>query len=391
VICAKLPLPIVEGVRIRMAIKVVPYEPEHESAVAAFNQRMLEGNTGWGWYEIARDQWLPERENKRTWREHYLAIDDEGQVRGAYAHKPHEWQIRGERVLVADWQGPVSEGLLSPRYATLGLRLIREMLKRYPVLYSWGHGGHEAAMLQMIVKLGWLIHETPFCLKVLHPFRFLRGNAYLRGSRGNRIALDALAFSGLGWLGLKLLHGVLGLRGRRDRSVRVEVVDAFGPWADAVWERARNDYQALGVRDGATMNDLVPRDGRWPRGIRLRVRRGETDLGWAVVLDNQLEDDPRFGNLRVGCVADCLARPEDADAVIDAATRFLRARGVDMIGSNQSHPAWIRAFARAGYVILENRRCFAVSPAFQEALSPFETVSAGLHLTNMDGHGPSGF
>lgn len=376
-----------------MAIKVVPYEPTNESQVDRFNQRMADGNTGWGWYGSATDAWLPgPGEDRKTWREHYLAIDDAGEVRGAYAHKPHLWRIQAEDRLVADWQGPVSEGLLEPRYATLGFRLIREMLKRYPVLYSWGHGGHEAAMLQMIVKMGWLIHDTPFCLRVLRPFRFLRKNTFLRESPRNRIALDALAFSGAGWLGLNLLHAVLGLRGRHQaRGVECEVVPRFGEWADALWTAARDEYQALGYRDAATLNALNPEDGRWPGGIRLRIRRDGQDLGWAVVTDNQLSGDPRFGDLRVGCIADCFAKPADASAVIAAAHRFLAQRGVDMVGSNQSHPAWIQGFADAGYVILANRRCFAVSPGLQEVLSPFDEVSAGLHLTNMDGHGPSGF
>lgn len=375
-----------------MAIKVVPYEAHHVSAVAEFNRRMAEGETGWGWYESNVDAWIPTREtDAKTWREHFLAIDDDDEVRGAYAHKPHQWQIRGESVLVSDWQGPVSEGLLSRRYATLGLRLIREMLKRYPVLYSWGHGGHEAAMLQMIVSLKWLIHETPFMLEVLHPFRFLRKNRYLRDSPRNRFALDLLAFSGVGWLGIKLLNFVLGLRRPSHRNLTTEVVPDFGDWADTLWARAKDAYQALGFRDAKTMNKLVPLDGRWPGGIRLRVKRDGEVIGWAVVLDNQLTADPRFGDLRVGCVADCLALPEDAGAVIAEATRFLEDRGVDMIGSNQSHPAWIEAFRRSGYLALENRRCFAVSPAFQEVLAPFEETSQGLHLTNMDGHGPSGF
>lgn len=375
-----------------MSIKVVPYEPEMESAVADFNQRMLEGETGWGWYGSARDAWLPERADQRTWREHYLAIDDEGEVRGAYAHKPHEWRVRGADLLVSDWQGPVSEGLLDARYATMGVRLLREMLKRYPVLYSWGHGGYETRLLQMLKSMRWLLHDTPFCLRVLHPFRFLRRNRYLRDSPTRRLLLDALAFSGVGWLGIKLLHALLGARGRGAADgVRVEVVDRFGDWADALWTRNRDRYQALAYRDAATMNVLVPEDGRWPSGIRLRMLRGDETIGWAVVLDNELEDDPRFGDLRVGCVADVFAAPEDAGAVIAAATGFLAARGVDLIGSNQAHPDWIEAFRAAGYLVLEARRAFAVSPGLQEALAPFEETARGLHLTNMDGHGPSGF
>lgn len=373
-----------------MGIKVVPYTADRIAAVAAFNRRMADGETGWGWYESAVDEWLPERDARTVWREHFIAIDDEDEVRGAYALKPQQWSIRGETVLVTDWQGPVSEGLLSRHYATLGLRMIRDMLKKYPLLYSWGHGGNESAMLQLLVALKWLIHDTPFCLKVLRPFRFLRRNTYLRGTRRNRFLLDLLAFTGAGWLGFKLLHWALGLRGARHSEVTAEVVSTFEDWADALWARCRDAYSALGVRDARTMNALVPQEG-WPNGIRLRVRRGGEDIGWAVVLDNQLENDHRFGDLRVGCVADCLALPEDAGAVVAAATRYLEKRRVDMIGSNQAHPDWIAGFGAAGFLILEGRRCFAASPALQTALSPFDDTKIGLHLTNMDGHGPHGF
>lgn len=373
-----------------MAIKIVPYTAERVTAVAAFNQRMLEGQTGWGWYEGSEDDWMPPREGAKVWREHHVAIDDEEVVRGAYALKPQPWYIRGEMKTVTDWQGPVTEGLLSRKYATLGLRLIRDMLKKYPLLYSWGHGGNEGAMLQLLVSLKWLIHETPFCLKVQRPFRFLRRNRYLRNSARNRVALDLLAWSGAGWLGFKLLHFAMGLGKSSAQGIETEVASEFGDWADALWERCAPAYMALGLRDAETMNRLVPETG-WPGGTRLRVRRNGQDIGWAVVLDNQMETDPRFGDLRVGCVADCLAMPEDTEAVIGAATRFLEDRGVDMIGSNQSHPAWVKGFRKLGYLILEERRCFAASPALQEAMAPFDETKAGLHLTNMDGHGPHGF
>lgn len=373
-----------------MPIKVVPYTPDEVPAVRAFNQRMADGNTGWGWYEEAVDDWLPRQGEQPVWREHYVAVDENAEVRGAYALKPQEWRVRGESVLVTDWQGPVTEGLLSPHYAPLGLRLIRDMLKRYPALYSWGHGGHEAAMLQLLVALKWTLHATPFCLRVCRPFRFLRGNRYLRDSPRNRLLLDLLAYSGLGEIGLRTLHLLLGLRGESHRDVQAEVVPRFDVWADSLWDQHRDEYLALGKRDAETMNLLVP-DDAWPHGIRLRVTRAGRDLGWAVVTDNQLHDDPRFGDLRVGCIADAFAAPRDAGAVVAAASRFLIARGVDMIGSNQAHPAWITGFAEAGYLILDDRRKFAVSPALQALLEPFDETKVGLHLTNMDGHGPHGF
>jgi hypothetical protein len=49
-----------------------------------------------------------------------------------------------------------------------------------------------------------------------------------------------------------------------------------------------------------------------------------------------------------------------------------------------------RACAAHGFAILENRRVFAASPELQKAMEPFEETRQGLHLTNMDGHGPMG-
>jgi hypothetical protein len=370
-----------------MAIEVVPYTAAWITGVKEFNRRMHAGGTPWGWYESDVDSWIPPRPGQRVWREHYLAIEDGKHVRGAYALKPQEFWLQGTLRIVADYQGPVSEGILSRRYNTLGVRLIRDMLKRQPLLYSWGHGGLEQAMLQMLRSLGWSLLETPACLYVLHPFRFLRRNRYLRGSAARRIALDLLAGSGLGWLGVRALQHAQAPWPRTSPDLRAEVVSEFGAWADALWERSRDGYRAIAVRDAATMNVLLP-EGRWPPGIRLRVWRGAETVGWAVVLDTPMEGDARFGDLRVGTIIDCLAPPEDANDVIGAAFGFLRERGCDLVFSNQSHPDWIRALGAHGFLILKGRRLFAASRALREALEPFEATRRGLHLTNMDGHGP---
>jgi len=373
-----------------LAIKVVPYTADRIPSVAAFNKRMQAGGSKWGWYEESEDSWLPAGSDRRVWREHFVAVDDDGEVHGAYALKPQAWKIKGEDVVVSDWQGPVSEGAVSPKHNMIGMRLFRDMVKRRALLYSWGHG-EDDAMLQMLKAMKWPVHGTPFLLRVVKPFRFLRLNRYLRNTNGRRLALDLLAFSGLGWLGLKFLFGILSYRrwatANRRSHVEVEEVAEFGDWADALWDRCASEYSALGCRDAQAMNELLPRGG-WPEAIRLRVSIGEEDLGWVVVMDHALENDGRFGDLRVGSVIDCLASPQNAPAVIGAATRFLEARGVDLICSNQSHPAWIEAFGSSGYVNLPNRRLFAASPALHEALEPFDEISKGLHLTNLDGHGP---
>lgn len=371
-----------------MAIQIVPHRSELSPAVERFNQRMAQGGSPWSFYVDPRPEWIAPQPGQVVWREFHLAVDDEGEVRGTYALKPQPWWVRGVAHTVTDWQGPFSEGSIDQRYNTLGLRMVRDMLKKFPLLYSWGHGGDEQPVVQMLQKMGWVMHQTPFCLLVLRPARFLRLNALLRSTPARRWALDLAAWSGLGALGLRALQfGQWWRQGRRRSSAQAVEVDRFGDWADALWERCRDRYAAIAQRDAASMNALVPASG-WPAGIRLRVERDGVVLGWAVVLDTQMRGDARFGALRVGSVVDCLADPADTFDVIAAATGFLRQRGVDIIVSNQAHPAWARAFAQCGYAVLPERRMFAPSPALRALLEPFEETAQGLHLTNMDGHGP---
>ncbi len=353
-----------------------------------FNQRMREGGSPWSFYLDPEPDWIPKRPGQSVWREYYLAVEDDTAVRGAYALKPQDWLVKGQIQVVTDWQGPFSEGAIDVRHGTLGLRMIRDMLKKRPLLYSWGHGGDDQPVVQMLRKMNWTLHPTPFCLWIEKPARFLRLNAQLRKSAARRLVLDAMAYTGLGWLALRAMHGGLRLKAgaRRFDSTAVEV-SSFGPWADELWERCKGTYQAIAVRDAASMNALAP-EGNWPPVTRLKVERSGQTIGWALTMDTQMRGEHRFGDLRVGSIVDCLADPQDAGDVVAAATRYLTRRGVDIVVSNQSHPGWARGFAQNGYAVLANKRLFAMSPPLLEALAPFDQVSQGLHMTNMDGHGP---
>jgi len=376
-----------------MKMHIVPHSPGHRDAVDAFNRRMHDAGSRWGFYTESTCDWIPNIEGRRVWREFHLAVEEDGTVRGGYALKPQPWMIAGHEQVVTDWQGPFSEGAISSRFAALGLRMVRDMLRKRPLLYSWGHGGDDEPMVRMLRTMGWLIHPTPACVYIVHPYRFLRRNRYLRSSTVRAFGLDALAASGLGWMGIKLLHAFLAAKRRAPadmRGVQTEVVAQFGPWADSLWERCSGDYAAIAVRSADLMNALLPVIGRWPTATRLRVRHAGADIGWAAVMDTQMKDDARFGSMRVGSIIDCLARPQDSATIVAAATRYLREQGVDMILSNQADPRWSAGFGANGYAVLAGKRLFAASPALRTALRPWDQVSRGLHLTNLDGHGPHG-
>ncbi len=370
-----------------MPIKIVRHADQWKAAVLEFIQRMKEGGSSWGYYVEPEDSWLPERPGVPVWREHYLAVEDGTDVRGGYALKLQSCWLRGESATVCDYQGPVSEGIIDPRYSMLALRMMRDMERRQPLLYSWGHGGEDQMVLQILRKLGWWLHQTPICVRVLRPSRFLHRNAWLRTTAARRVGLDLLAASGVGWLGFTAVHGALGLRGHRRGAIEVEPVERFGAWADELFERCKQRYSLVATRDAANMNALLPQ-GAWPRGIALRVARGGETIGFAVVMDTEMTGDRRFGDLRVGSIIDCFGLPEDAPDVIGAGFDYLQRRGVDLVVSNQSHPAWSGALALHGFAVLPGRRTFAASPALRKALEPVGSTSTGIHLTNLDGHGP---
>ena len=377
-----------------MKIRIVPHGLEFGGAVEAFNRRLREKGSQWGFYIQHECSWIPRREGKRVWRDFYLAVAEDGAVHGAFALKPQPWLIRGTEHTVADWQGPFSEGEVSPQYAALGLRMVREMQKKEPLVYSWGHGGRDVPILQLIRKMGWAVYGSPLLVHINHPFRFLRKNGALRRSAALRWLLDLAAFSGLGPLALSALMSAQGMVSRlRYRPtvsalpVTVTEFDQFETWADELWNRCKSDYEALAVRDAGIMNTLLPVGG-WPKAIKLKVEQGGQVIGWAVVMDTPMQGDGRFGDLRLGSVIDCLAATGHSFAVVRAAKNHLCDRGVDLIISNQTHPAWIQGFEGNGFLRFANMRFMACAPALSKALSPNDAARKGMHMTNLDGHGP---
>ncbi len=382
-----------------MPIAIVPHAKSHEEKVLAFNARLHDKGSSWGFYVSSRPFWLPReepgpaRDAQKTWREYHLALEDGAVVRGAYALKPHEWRVNGEPIVVTDWQGPVSEGVVDPRFGPLGLRMMRDMLKKHPRLYSWGHGGLDEPMLQMLLKMGWTTVATPFLLRVVNPHAFLRKSPYLRTTTERRLALDALAWTGVGSIGIAALHAAMRLRSGKVFRPEYEEVSSFGAWADEVWERSRADYAAIACRDAATMNALVPSEpepAEWSHVARLKVLARGRPIGWAAVTLKKHEADPRFGDLLVGAVVDALGPPGEAPRIVAAAFRFLRNAGADLVFANHSDPRWQRAYEQNGFLALANRRLLAMSPELEKTLAPIAVTRERLFLTNMDGHGPMG-
>jgi hypothetical protein len=226
----------------------------------------------------------------------------------------------------------------------------------------------------MLKRLGWRMCEVPFHFKVLRASRFLRNIRVVRTTALRRLALDAAALTGAGWIGMKVMG-----HGARVAPEKHEIETAFDGWADATWTRSQSAYAMIAQRDAATLEALYPES-------ETRFLRVRSNGGWAVLLDTQMRGHLQFGDMRVGSIVDCLAAPDQAGAVIRAAAGVLEERGVDLMVSNQLHRAWSEALQQAGFRKGPSNFLLGLSPALAECVNG--TGEDGFHINRGDGDGP---
>jgi hypothetical protein len=370
-----------------MALAITPFTDDLVPAVKAFNARLLAGGVfhEFQFHESPTCAWLPKRENRRIYQEYFVATED-GVVRGGYVLKHQPFSCRGEVQNLPFYHGPISEGLFNKKYASVGALLTRHAVKTQPLLFALGMGGWEQPLPRMLQAMRWKMFEVPFYFYVARPFRFLRQIRPLRNTVLKTAAAEAGAWTGAGWAGLRTVHALRRRTPAHASGATVEAVADFGEWADPLWESCHDRYSLVALRNRETLNILYPPES--PQFVRLVVRGDGKTLGWAVLLDTAMRDHKYFGDLRVGSIVDCFGDPEHAAVVVAKVLAYLRARGVDLIVSNQSHRAWGDGLRAAGFLQGPSNFLFAASPQLAARLDPFDTNQNQLHFNRGDGDGP---
>ena len=364
-------------------IRIQGFTAELQESVRAFNGRLALQGVHFRFPDSPVSPWLPKVEGRRIYQEYFLAVDEEGSVRGAYILKHQDFMVHGQRRSLAFFHLPLSEGLIDRRYGAVGLQLLSDALKRQPEMFVLGIGSLHEPLSRMLLAMRWRLHAVPFYFRILRPARVARRLAYLRTSRVRRALLDCAAITGSMWLGVKV---VTAMRAERTGgNILTAVAARFGSWADAVWQQCEGRYAMIGARDWSTLEILYPSTD--PRFIRLMIAESGVVIGWAVVLDTQMRDDKYFGNLRVGSIIDCLSTPEKSSAIVGAAVQHLRERGVDLIVSNQLAACWCDSLKRAGFLAGPSGFLFG-SSAKLTGLLRSEAALASAHLNRGDGDGP---
>jgi hypothetical protein len=376
----------VNAQRATSPMQVKAFTADRVPAVRTFNGRLAAAGAPWRFPEDPVTTWLPRTTYSPVFQE-YLLLTQGDEVRGGYVLKHHQASLGSALVQVGSMYWPVSEGAIDRNYALVARELVQDALRREPLLFCVGLEGEETPIARLLRALGWRLSVVPFRFKVLNGTRVLRELRYLRSRPLWRWLLDLAAISGAGWAGAKLANVALTRRARRV-PLTFEVVDEFGAWADDLWRACRSRYAFLSVRDRVALNSVFP-PGR-PEFVRLKVASEDRVLGLSVLKNAVDPGHPSFGPLRVGTIADCLALPENAEAIIRASASVLRQRGVDMLVSNQTHPAWVESLRQAGFLSGPSTCVLATSRDLTDRIAAIDPHWEAIHVNRGDGDYPWG-
>ena len=368
-------------------LRLEPLSAALVPAVAAFHSR-LEAQGGPPYRFGTRadppaDAVSPSPGRMETW----VAVDGD-EVRGGVLMQHLRMDSATGRIPAVNIQLPLSEGTVDRRYSHVGTWLIRSVQRREPRVFAVGMGGMDQPLPQLLAALRWTVVPVPFFFHVHRPFRFLSGMPMLRRSAARRRLAAAAAYSGAGFMGVRLATGVRSLlrRGvRRLRTLHVRPLEDWGPWATDIWERVQGANSLAVVRDEASLRILYPAVGDRTRCFR--VDHGDRAVGWFVLLTTRMQHSAYFGNLHVGTILDAQALDGFQSDVLAAARRTLYSLRVDLSVTNQLHATWQRACEENGYWRAPSNFLFAASPALLKAAGGEGDVLARVHVTRGDGDG----
>ena len=370
-----------------MAIRIRRFEPGDATAIERLNARFEEKGITDRVYSESHTTPAESRGDAMS-QELYVAADSDGEVRGGVWLHEHQFYSKGTPFRAGWLKYPVGESLINREYGGVPGAMLMTMMRRQPEIMALGMGQRTAPFTQLLASLGWNIVDVPFFVSAIRPGRMLRYLPMLRQRMLIKPAATLVSFTGIpnaAMAPLSIRRRVTTRKLLRDVAVHPE--KEFGTWADDTWADARDRYGFVARRDAAMLN-LFYRN--FPHVTRLRVTRAGKNIGWVctTVAEPTSEDKPgEFGNLCVGMIADGFGTPENAPALLAAATRYLQERGADLVVTNQMHPAWTAPLKALGFIRRPTNFFFGFSKKIAARLSG-EIEAGGVLLNRGDCDGP---
>jgi hypothetical protein len=364
-------------------MEIVPYSGAHRGAIERMNMTLQAAGSKW---RFPHEERPAHADELAVWVESFIAVDRDSAY-GGYVLKHQQFFAGGRPLEVGDLQRPLSMGHIDSSYAHVSAALLIDVIRRSPICYALGLGSEETQFAKLLGAAGWRYRPVPFYFSVKAANRFAR-NIRLPSDRSRlQVLLRLIGRLRLAGPALRLRRA-LGPGRRTERAPYTEVGELarFDSAADELFKSHAPSYSLVGDRRASVLNSLYPESDQ--RCVRIVVERHGLAIGWALLLDTKMRGDKYFGDMRVGTLADCFAAPEDAPAVVAAADDVLTARGVDLVVSNQLHPAWCGALEGAGYELGPSNFFFYSSEALRKALSGQRQWENRIHMNRGDGEGP---
>lgn len=307
-----------------------------------------------------------------------------GEIRGGVTIKRMIFQVNGAAEEVSCFIYPLSEGIINPDFDGVWSCMQAQMEQCYPLMYTSG-----ATKAKRFVR--WFSLPIPFHFVILQASSFLRNAVALRKGKWLKILANSAASCGAGEISLamfKLLQRLL--RRYPDCSgLQIERFDNWGEWADEIWHKSRSSYALIGDRSLAALQSLYPAENNFLIKLRISKRETKQPVGWAVLTLAQMKDHKYFGDMKLAGLADMLAAPEDAYAVVSGALVTAQQAKADLLVTNNSDSRWNEAFRRAGMLPWKTNFSLFLSAKLRERFDPFEEYADQFFFTRGDGHGPT--
>jgi hypothetical protein len=362
-----------------MHLQFVRFEEDHISAVEAFNQRMIDGHAD-------SDFLLPTTPERSGAALHdpiqwtrYVVLDGD-EVRGGVLGVDQPGWLNGRSVRVLNFQSPLSEGIVIPKYSVVAMQMVKFMQKQAEAVFMVGMGSADRPLPKLLAASGWSVQPVPFLFRVHRAGKFLRELRMLQSSPMKRFAARIARATGLGTAGLAVRQRRLS-----PGPGTICQVSAWGDWADEIWQRCRGNCSFAVQRDRRTLESLYPASDS--RTKIFLIERDAKPVGWSVCFNVALQNHRHFGNLRVGSILDCMADPDAMALTATLTDNEIASQDADLVLVNHSHAEWVKAFSAAGFLAGPSNYLLAASKRLAELVRSEQHGEERMHVTRGDGDG----
>lgn len=359
-------------------ISVEVYSARHEPAASAFNRRLRQANAPTDF--LLDEHSAPPQVRAGVTVTRWVAVDEEGHVRGGVMSWDHSGIVGAEVRRVINLQSPLSEGIIDPDYIMVASRIIKSFLRQTPYVYIVGMGSEDRPLPRVLKAMGWTVGPVPFYFRMIRPARCVRELGPFRESAWKRVAGTVAAATGMASIGAAVLHRATGPARQAGGQYAAEAVTSWGEWAAGVWSAFAPGVSFSVLRNPETLSFFYPLlDG----GLKVwRLKRGDVVEGWFALAISTMRASAYFGNLRVATLTDCIGSRDAMRSGCMLAVEEARRLGADLLIANQAYLPLQDACIGAGWRRGPSNFLLATSKALTQELKP-ELV----YVTRRDGDG----